>query len=93
MDICFQEFGDRVKHWVTFNEPFSYCLSTSNRYKATHYQLLAHAAVFELYKTKYQDSQNGTIGIGLNSHWFKPYSTDPLDQKAAQDALDFMFGW
>ncbi|XP_051145086.1 beta-glucosidase 12-like [Andrographis paniculata] len=21
-DICFKEFGDRIKHWITFNEPF-----------------------------------------------------------------------
>lgn len=24
-NILFKEFGDRVKHWITFNEPFSYC--------------------------------------------------------------------
>jgi len=40
-----------------------------------------------------QDSQNGIIGIGLNSYWFKPYSTDPLDQQASERVIDFMFGW
>ncbi|KAF3330115.1 Beta-glucosidase 11 [Carex littledalei] len=24
-DICFKEFGDRVKHWITFNEPVIFC--------------------------------------------------------------------
>jgi len=21
-ELCFKEFGDRIKHWITFNEPY-----------------------------------------------------------------------
>lgn len=78
-DLCFKEFGDRVKHWITFNEPwmfsnFGYSLgifapgrcsswlqkdgiggdSSIEPYLVSHHHLLAHAAVSNLYKHKYQ---------------------------------------
>jgi beta-glucosidase len=23
--VCFENFGDKVKHWITFNEPHTFC--------------------------------------------------------------------
>nr|GEY70003.1 beta-glucosidase 24-like [Tanacetum cinerariifolium] len=30
-ELCFWEFGDRVKHWITLNEPQSYCVDGHGR--------------------------------------------------------------
>ncbi|KAK7262562.1 hypothetical protein RJT34_30136 [Clitoria ternatea] len=117
-ELCFKEFGDRVKRWITLNEPRSVskngyangryapgrcsdwlklnCTggdSGTEPYLTSHYQLLAHAAAAKLYKTKYQASQKGLIGITLNSDWYVPVSEQKSDRDAAQRALDFMFGW
>ena len=27
-EVCFREFGDRVNHWITFNEPWSFCVAS-----------------------------------------------------------------
>ncbi|XP_020215280.1 cyanogenic beta-glucosidase [Cajanus cajan] len=117
-ELCFKEFGDRVKYWVTLNEPWSYsnngyangrmapgrcstwlnlnCTggnSATEPYLVTHYQLLAHAAAVHVYKIKYQESQKGIIGITLVANWFLPLRDTKYDQKAAERAIDFMFGW
>lgn len=62
-------------------------------YIVSHNQLLAHAAAVKIYKTKYQASQKGVIGITLVSHWFVPMSRSKMDHHAARRAVDFMFGW
>ncbi|QCD88440.1 lactase-phlorizin hydrolase [Vigna unguiculata] len=117
-ELCFKEFGDRVKYWVTLNEPWSYsqngyasgemapgrcsawmnsnCTggdSSTEPYLVTHHQLLAHAAAVRLYKAKYQTSQEGVIGITLVANWFLPLRDTKADQKAAERAIDFMYGW
>ncbi|KAL5705678.1 beta-glucosidase [Ranunculus cassubicifolius] len=117
-DVCFKEFGDRVKSWTTFNEPniqtvfgsgmgllppgrCSYPFgvncskgdSTTEPYLASHNILLSHGAAVELYRTKYQETQKGQIGITLLAYWFKPSSSSPLDSAATQRAIDFHLGW
>ncbi|PNY00717.1 beta-glucosidase 24-like protein [Trifolium pratense] len=67
--------------------------SGTEPYLVSHYQLLAHAAAVNVYKTKYQVSQNGLIGITLIINWFVPLSNNKLNQKAAERAIEFMFGW
>ncbi|XP_027357326.1 beta-glucosidase 12-like [Abrus precatorius] len=117
-ELCFKEFGDRVKHWITLNEPWSLskqgyaegnlapgrcspwqypnCTggnSATEPYIVAHNQLLAHAAAVNIYRTKYQASQMGWIGITLVCHWMIPLYDTELDHQAAQRAIDFMLGW
>ncbi|KAL3522878.1 hypothetical protein ACH5RR_015712 [Cinchona calisaya] len=67
--------------------------SGTEPYIVTHNQLLAHAAVVNLYRTKYQISQKGKIGITLASIWFEPFNATNENTKAKDRALDFMLGW
>ncbi|MQM06420.1 hypothetical protein Taro_039244 [Colocasia esculenta] len=117
-EVCFREFGDRVKHWATFNEPDTFSTrgyatggfapgrcspweegkcsfgdSGSEPYIVGHHILLAHAAAVKLYREKYQDSQQGGIGITLTPVWAVPLTHSESDVEAASRALDFMFGW
>ncbi|XP_065637711.1 furostanol glycoside 26-O-beta-glucosidase isoform X2 [Quercus suber] len=105
-DLCFQTFGDRVKHWTTINEPqvfgqYGYKMGSSNPnpnpttdpYLATHHIILAHAAAAKLYKKKYQATQGGEIGISLVCQWFEPETRYHYDKDAADRAVDFLMGW
>ena len=38
-------------------------------------------------------SQNGQIGLALNTPWILPYHDIPADQDAANRALAFSYGW
>ncbi|XWS50414.1 hypothetical protein CRYUN_Cryun12cG0085600 [Craigia yunnanensis] len=101
-DFCFKTFGDRVKHWVTMNEPNGWSIggvngsastSPTESYILAHHLLLSHAAAVKLYREKYQASQKGEIGITIITNWFIPKFDTTADRKAASRALDFLFGW
>lgn len=115
--ICFKYFGNRVKYWVTFNEPnvLMFCTYRSGLYPpcrcsnpfgnctngdskseplvAAHNIILAHAAAVNLYRTKYQNEQGGSIGITLHALWYVPISESSVDKLAAERAQSFFMNW
>ncbi|RZS14081.1 hypothetical protein BHM03_00045744 [Ensete ventricosum] len=107
-EACFEKFGDRVKHWITINEPrqtavngYGYGFfapgrcenSSAEPYLAAHHQLLAHAAAVSVYRKKFKGAQGGVIGLTIDCEWAEPFS-DTLEDKIAADTwLDFQLGW
>lgn len=68
-ETCFANFGDRVKNWITINEPLQTAVngygigifapgrcerSNTEPYLVAHHQLLAHAAAVSVYRKKYR---------------------------------------
>ncbi len=105
-DVCFHHFGDRIKNWLTLNEPYVYSLlghglgvmapgrkSRIEPYLVGHHSLLSHANMVARYREKYQHKQNGKIGLALNCDWREPLTDKPEDVAAAQRALEFYLGW
>lgn len=103
--LCFDRFGDRVKHWITFNEPWVTAVcghgtgtmapgrrSPDEPYAAAHHQLLAHAKTVALYRGHHH-GRNGTIGITNNCDWREPLTGSHADAAAATRALEFFLGW
>eukprot|EP00250_Pteridium_aquilinum_P014750 c22177_g1_i2 orf=188-1795(+) len=119
-NTCFAAFGDRVKNWITFDEPNDYAglgFATSQNppgrctsgvigygncwegdsgtepYIAGHNLILAHAEAVNIYRTYYQEAQNGSIGIALWHRWFEPLTDSEADIAAAQRSSEFLLGW
>jgi beta-galactosidase len=104
-DVCFEQYGDRVKNWITLNEPWVVAMlgygqgifapgrtSNSEPYLVGHQLILAHAKAVKVYREKYAH-QNGRIGITNNCDWREPLTDSGQDKKAAERALEFFLAW
>jgi beta-glucosidase len=111
--LCFSRFGDRVKKWITFNEPYIISIfghhsgllapgrstategdSRTEPWRVGHTLILAHTAAVRAYATDFQSTQNGSISIVLNGHWYEPWdATSEIHRLAAQRRLEFYIGW
>lgn len=82
-NLLFQRFGDRVKRWITFNEPSVFCLqgygagskpplvkaNGIGEYLCANNVLKSHAAAYRLYKRDFAH-QNGKLGITLCTQFY-----------------------
>jgi beta-galactosidase len=104
--ICFLHFGDRVKHWITLNEPWVTAVlgygkgvfapgrvSHSEPYVAAHQLLRAHGRAVEIYRKGFQARQGGVIGMANNCDWREPLTDSEPDLAAAERAREFFLGW
>lgn len=74
--IAFEQFGDSVKYWITFNEPKQTChmgygtaefapaiKSPEAEYLCTHHVIQAHAKAWHIYNTTYRKTQKGKTAM------------------------------
>ncbi|CAL4160093.1 unnamed protein product [Meganyctiphanes norvegica] len=105
--VCFEEFGDEVKLWITLNEPHETTIQGYGTgtmapgkhglgtlvYIASTNLIRAHAYAYRAYHADFAN-QNGQVGITLNVGWAEPM--DPTNEthiEAAETNIQFNLGW
>jgi beta-glucosidase/6-phospho-beta-glucosidase/beta-galactosidase len=102
----FRHYGNRVKVWITFNEPYESCvegystgttpplitLKGVGEYICAHNVLIAHASAYDIYKKFFKQNQRGIVGITLDSRfYFAKNAADYPD--IVNRAMNFELGW
>ncbi|XP_049765179.1 myrosinase 1-like [Schistocerca cancellata] len=104
--ILFQNFGDRVKWWITFNEPVGVTSGYSSvgvrapsqnapgigNYLAAHTLIRAHGKVYRLYDEQFRATQNGSVGITLSTDWNEPAEDTQECRDAQRRKFEFEMG-
>ncbi|XP_026729957.1 myrosinase 1-like [Trichoplusia ni] len=96
--VVFENFGDRVKHFITFNEPREICFqgygSTTKApilnstavgtYLCAKHLVIAHAKAYYVYDNEFRPTQGGQCGITISVNWFAPYTDSDEDHFATE---------
>ncbi|XP_021963511.1 lactase-phlorizin hydrolase isoform X2 [Folsomia candida] len=105
--IVFENYGDRVKLWLSFNEPHVFCFADwtyaylnpfnwtqpVKPYICSHNILKAHALAWRMYDSEFRPTQGGKMGITLNCDWPEPL--DPANSahvEASDRSMHFHYG-
>ncbi|XP_044761903.1 myrosinase 1-like [Coccinella septempunctata] len=105
--LVFSRFGDRVKTWITINEPYSICETTYGDFQGApliHSPgigdylcgktiLVAHSKAFHIYDKEFREKQGGKIGITIDTIWAEPRTNKSEDVEAAEREMQMSFGW
>lgn len=102
-EVMFKEFGGKIKHWITFNEPW--CASFLSNYigahapglkdlqvamNVAHHILVAHGKTVIAYR---ELGCVGQIGYAPNVEWNEPYSDKQEDIDACKRASAWFLEW
>ncbi|XP_050684833.1 myrosinase 1-like [Leptidea sinapis] len=103
--VVYQNFGDRVKTWLTINEPFilcslGYAFGThaprvispgEDFYECGRNVLLAHARMYHIYHDEFK-SQGGKVAVIISCDMALPLTDSLDDAEAAEDYFAFTLG-
>jgi beta-glucosidase len=102
-DLVSRRLGDRVKHWMTLNEPWVIAFlgnwlgvhapglhDLPTAYRVAHHLLLAHGAAVPVLR---QNMPASEVGITIDLGYFDPASSSDADMQAAWHEDGFNNRW
>ncbi|CAH2057011.1 unnamed protein product, partial [Iphiclides podalirius] len=101
---AYRLFGDRVKTWITLNEPMVACDLAFNtgfhapsvkdpefaNYLCAKNMLVAHAKAWRIYDEEFKPTYHGKVGLTNQLFWFEPNTEQ--DEELAELVRQYMTG-
>ncbi|XP_045505553.1 myrosinase 1-like [Colias croceus] len=103
--VLYSLYADRVKTWITINEPIVVCDFNYNGgnyapgikepviapYLCNKHLMIAHAKAYRLYEREYKHKYDGRISLANNALWIEPFKV-PRDIELAELGMEHMIG-